>query len=61
MQVVRSVAVGTYPQAVVVHPDGKAAYVSCMHSNQVTEIDLATWKTQTIATGKGTDGLAWAK
>ena len=60
MQVVRSVDVGAYPQAVVVRPDGKAAYVSCMHADQVTEIDLATWKTRSIATGKLTDGLAWA-
>jgi YVTN family beta-propeller protein len=61
MQVVRSIDVGTYPQAVVIRPDGKKAYVSCMHANQVTEIDLATWKaTRTIATGKLTDGMAWA-
>jgi YVTN family beta-propeller protein len=60
MQVARTVAVGTYPQAVVVRPDGKAAYVSCMHSNQVAEIDLGTWATRMIATGKSTDGLAWA-
>lgn len=62
MQVVRSVEVGAYPQAVVVRPDGKVAYVSCMHSDQVAEIDLATWKTtRLLATGKSTDGLAWAR
>lgn len=62
MQVSRSIALdGNYPQELVVRPDGKAAYVSCMHSNQVAEIDLATWKlTRMIATGKMTDGLAWA-
>lgn len=61
MQVVRSVGVGVYPQEVVVRPDGKAAYVSCMTSNQVAEIDLGTRTlTRLIATGKGTDGLAWA-
>jgi len=60
MQVVRSVDVGAYPQEIVVRPNGKAAYVSCMHADQVTEIDLDTWKTRTIATGKLTDGLAWA-
>jgi DNA-binding beta-propeller fold protein YncE len=54
-------AAGSYPQEVLVRPDGKAAYVSCMHSNQVAEIDLGEWKVkQTIATGKQTDGLAWA-
>ena len=62
MQVARYVDVGAYPQAVVVEPDGKKAFVSCMHSNQVAEIDLAAWKTtKLIATGKATDGLAWAK
>jgi YVTN family beta-propeller protein len=62
MQVARSVPVGVYPQEVIVRPDGKAAYVSCMHSDQVAEIDLTSWTlTRLIATGKGTDGLAWAE
>lgn len=62
MAVVRSVAVGANPQEVVVRPDGKAAYVSCISSNQVAEIDLRAWKVKRFfPTGKGTDGLAWAK
>jgi len=60
MTVSRTVGVGKYPQAIVVRPDGKTAYVSCMHSDQVAEIDLAKWTTRLIATGKLTDGLAWA-
>jgi len=60
MTVSRTVEVGKYPQAIVVRPDGKTAYVSCMHSDQVAEIDLAKWTTRMIATGKQTDGLAWA-
>jgi YVTN family beta-propeller protein len=61
MQVAQNISVGAYPQEVVVRPDGKTAYVSCMHSNQVAEIDLGSWKvTRMIATGKETDGLAWA-
>lgn len=61
MKVVRNIPVGGYPQEVLVRPDGKAAYVSCMHANQVDEIDLGSWAvTRTIATGKATDGLAWA-
>jgi YVTN family beta-propeller protein len=62
MQVARTVSVGDYPQEVLVQPDGKTAYVSCMHgAGTVSAIDLTTWKTtQTIATGSGTDGLAWA-
>ena len=62
MQVVHSVKVGAYPQEVIVRPDGKAAYVSCMHSDQVAEINLTNWTvTRLISTGKATDGLAWAK
>lgn len=61
MKVVRNIPVGAYPQEVLVRPDGKAAYVSCMHANQVDQIDLGNWSvTRTIATGKATDGLAWA-
>jgi DNA-binding beta-propeller fold protein YncE len=62
MKVVRSVAVGDYPQEIVVRSDGKAAYVSCEKSNQVAEINLENWTvTRLIATGKATDGLAWAQ
>jgi DNA-binding beta-propeller fold protein YncE len=61
MQPAPSVAVCSSPQETLVRPDGKAAYVSCAGSSQVAEIDLASWKvTRLIATGKGTDGLAWA-
>jgi len=62
MTLARSVDVGKNPQEVLVRPDGKAAYASCIGSNQVTEIDLAAWKvSRTIATGSGTDGLGWAQ
>jgi len=63
MQVARNVAVGEYPQEVLVTPDGKTAYVSCMHGGgTVSEIDLGSWKaTRSIVTGSSTDGLAWAK
>jgi YVTN family beta-propeller protein len=61
MQVAHNVDVAADPQAVVISPDGKTAYVSCVGSNQVAVIDLGTWKmAHLIATGKGTDGLAWA-
>ncbi len=62
MQVARSVDVCADPQEIVVNPDGKTAYVSCMQANKVAEIDLSSWKvTREIATGKTTDGLAWAR
>jgi YVTN family beta-propeller protein len=63
MKVVRNVDLeaGADPQEVLVRPDGKAAYVSCMSSNKVAEINLTNWTVaRTIATGKSTDGLAWA-
>jgi DNA-binding beta-propeller fold protein YncE len=62
MKLARAVTVGANPQEVLVRPDGKAAYVSCLDVNQVDEIDLGSWKVaRTIATGKGTDGLGWAQ
>ena len=61
MTFARGVDVPESPQEVLVRPDGKVAYVSCMGSDQVAEVDLATWKvSRLIKTGKLTDGLAWA-
>ena len=57
----QSIPVCADPQETLVRPDGKVAYVSCAVSDQVAEIDLGTWKVARLfATGKGTDGLAWA-
>jgi DNA-binding beta-propeller fold protein YncE len=62
MKAAPSVAVCSDPQETLVRPDGKTAYVSCAGSSQVAEIDLASWKVaRLIATGKSTDGLAWAE
>jgi YVTN family beta-propeller protein len=62
LKLVHSIPVGSSPQEVLVRPNGKTAYVSCAGSNQVDAIDLAAWKvTKQIATGKGTDGLGWAR
>lgn len=64
MKMVRTVPLGagTSPQEVLVRPDDKAAYVSCVGTSRVAEVDLTTWKvTRMIATGKGTDGLSWAR
>ncbi len=61
MKVAHNVDVCADPQEVVMHPDGKTAYVSCMAANKVAEIDIAAGKvTREFATGKTTDGLAWA-
>jgi len=61
LKVVRTVDVAKEPQAVVVRPDSKEAYASCRASNQVAVIDLTSWKVRYIDTGKGVDGMAWAK
>ncbi len=64
MTLARKIPLGAHasPQEVIVRPDGKGAFVSCIGNNRVAEIDLATWKvSRTIATGKGTDGLSWAR
>jgi len=49
------------PQEILIQPDGAYAYVSCDASHQVAVVDLKAWKVvKLIATGPGTDGLAWA-
>jgi YVTN family beta-propeller protein len=61
MKVARNIDVAAYPQAIAVSPDGKTAYASCMHADKVAEMDIASGKTRReIATGKQTDGVAWA-
>lgn len=61
MKLAQSIPVCASPQETLVRPDGKMGYVSCAGSNQVAEIDLGTLKVARLfATGKGTDGLAWA-
>jgi len=62
MKLAQSIPVCNDPQETLVRPNGKVAYVSCTGTNQVGEIDLATMKVSRLfATGKTTDGLAWAK
>jgi DNA-binding beta-propeller fold protein YncE len=61
MKLAQSIPVCADPQETLVRPDNKVAYVSCAVSDQVAEIDLGTWKVSRLfATGKTTDGLAWA-
>jgi YVTN family beta-propeller protein len=61
MKVVRSVTTPPDPQEVLVKPGNKTAYVSCVGSHTIAELDLATWKiTRTIDDGKNSDGIAWA-
>jgi DNA-binding beta-propeller fold protein YncE len=63
MQVAHRVELGAGadPQEVLVAPDGHA-YVSCVRSRNVAQIDLSNWTvSRRIATGRGTDGLSWSR
>jgi len=60
-KLVRTLEVPNAPQEILIQPDGADAYVSCDASHQVAVVDLKAWKVaKLIATGSGTDGLAWA-
>jgi plastocyanin len=49
------------PEEVLAQPGGKTAWVSCVSSHTVAELDLASWKIKrTILAGKNSDGIAWA-
>ncbi|MDW5265918.1 MAG: hypothetical protein SA176_09170, partial [Edaphobacter sp.] len=62
MKVAKTIDVPSAPQEILMRPDGKVAYVSCNTTGRVAAIDLVGWKVaDIIATGKGADGLAWAK
>jgi YVTN family beta-propeller protein len=62
MKITKSFDVQPTPQEIVVRPDGKMAYISCDKSAKVAVLNLDIWQMeQSIGTGNGTDGLAWAK
>jgi DNA-binding beta-propeller fold protein YncE len=67
LQVVRSIAVPELPQEVLIRPDAKVAYVSCIAGartelGKIAAIDLANWDVaKVIPGGRYADGLAWAK
>ena len=60
MKVARTIPVAANPQAVLIRPDGRVAYVSCAGAGKVAAIDLADWHVASIDAGKFADGLAWA-
>ncbi len=62
LKVVRRIPVGKSPQEVIIRPDAKVAYVSCMGNGTVVPIDLDHWKAlPAITAGPLADGLAWAR
>jgi DNA-binding beta-propeller fold protein YncE len=61
MQVVRTVDVPASPQAVLIPPDGRVAYISCDAEHKIVVLRMADWTVEKmIDTGNGADGLAWA-
>ncbi len=60
LKVTRTIHLPGAPQEILVRPDGRLAYVSCI-DHKVAALDLASWTVAAlIEAGKGADGLAWA-
>jgi DNA-binding beta-propeller fold protein YncE len=61
VQVERTIPVPQSPHEILVTPDSRVAYVSCMRSGKIAAIDLSGWRVkQLIDAGTDVDGLAWA-
>jgi hypothetical protein len=61
MKMVRTVDVAKLPQEILVRPDDRVAYVSCLKSRKIAAINLKTWRVdKLIDVGPEADGLAWA-
>ena len=59
-KVVRTIDVPDKPTEILMRPDGKMAYISCL--SKVAAIDMTSWKVAAlIQAGRGADGLAWAQ
>jgi YVTN family beta-propeller protein len=61
LHVVRTIPVPKVPHEIVISPDDKTAYVSCIRSKKVAAIDLSDWSVKSlIDAGESVDGMAWA-
>lgn len=59
--VARRVQLGAMPAGILVPPDGERAYVALTGANRAVALDVRTLNVvQTISTGRGPDGMAWA-
>jgi YVTN family beta-propeller protein len=59
---VKRLALGRMPEGILIPPDGTKAYVAVAGDGVVAVIDLKSLAvTGKIPTGKGPDGMAWAK
>jgi DNA-binding beta-propeller fold protein YncE len=61
LRVVRTIAVPKVPHQIVISPDDKTAYVSCIRTKKVAAINLSDWSVKRlIEAGESVDGMAWA-
>ncbi len=61
LQVARTIAVPKVPHEIVISPDDKTAYVSCIRTKKVAAINLSDWSVKSlIEAGESVDGMAWA-
>jgi len=59
--IVKRLRVGMTPEGILVPPEGDRVYVALTGENRVIAVDVKTLEVvQTIATGRGPDGMAWA-
>ena len=59
---VKTMDVQAAPQAVLVPPEGVAAYISSDASRKIAVLDLKAWKSgKLIEVGAGADGLAGSR
>jgi YVTN family beta-propeller protein len=61
-RVTRRIPVGRMAEGILIAPDGRRAYAAVTGEDKVAVIDLAKLEVvRTIATGRGPDGMAWAR
>jgi YVTN family beta-propeller protein len=58
--IAKRVRLGAMPEGILVPPEGDRVYVAVTGENRIAAIDVKTLEVmQTIATGRGPDGMAW--
>jgi DNA-binding beta-propeller fold protein YncE len=61
LRVIRTISVPKVPHEIVISPDDKTAYVSCIRTKKVAAINLSAWSVKSlIEAGESVDGIAWA-
>jgi DNA-binding beta-propeller fold protein YncE len=61
LRVIRRIPVPKVPHEIVISPDDKTAYVSCIRTKKVAAINLSDWSVKSvIEAGESVDGMAWA-